>query len=154
MEQSFIKSGPIPHRTLEERLITIQTVKTDEAESYEIMKDSATGEHYLHYWYLHLNVQAGGSRENFHHFLPLESDDVLGVIFGEQPYQYPDHWRKPYLRNGPDDTYVWFDPSSTDSFEVYESLGKQISEKLADFKKHGSMDEASIKKLMDDLDNM
>jgi hypothetical protein len=56
---------------------------------------------------------AEGSEQSYHHLLPLSHDDVLGLMFNGEPYAYPDHWRKPFLRNGPEGYYIWFDPSDT-----------------------------------------
>ncbi|WP_159883580.1 hypothetical protein [Paenibacillus puerhi] len=150
-ELSWKERKLVSSESMQERLETVRTLREDELELYEIGKDRSTGEHYLHYAYLHRNVAAigtGGQDEIFHQLLPLESDDVLGILFGEQPYAYPEHWGKPFLRNGPDGDYVWFDPSYAEEEEDYEAIGRQIVEELNLFKAQGDLSEAAVERLL------
>ncbi|PYI55865.1 hypothetical protein [Paenibacillus flagellatus] len=155
MNESWSAMKQVPQDTIQERLQSVKELSEDAdgTELYEVVKDTATGEHYLHYAYLHLNV-ADGTKESFHHLLPLGSDDVLGVLFGEQPYAYPDHWTRPYLRNGPDGTYVWFDPSETieGAAEENEKLAGDIASLLGEWKKRGRHDPDSVKELLERID--
>lgn len=155
MHSSLKNSEKVSHVELEERLQTVKTIRSEDTESYEVMKDSKTGEHYLMYHYIHLNVTEGGHQETYFHFMPVEHDDVIAIVLGEQPYDYPQHWKQPYLRNSSDDdSYVWFDPRFSESYEHYEEVGQQISDKLLRFKQQGKLDPESIRKLMDELDSL
>lgn len=155
MSESWKEQKQISQDVLQNRLETIKELGGDAAETelYEIVKDSATGEHYLHYAYLHLAV-ADGTKESFHQLLPLDSDDVLGLMFGEQPYSYPDHWRSPFLRNGPDGTYVWFDPSETieGAGEDQEQLAGDVAHILGSWKREGARDPESVKRMLEEID--
>jgi hypothetical protein len=151
MSESWKSLRQVPQDMLQERIETIKPLNDDSNELYEIVKDRETGDHYLHYAYKHLHV-SDGSEETFHQLLPLESDDVLGLIFGEQQYRYPEHWTKAFLRNGPDGSYVWFDPS-----ELQEEAGKQRkAEDMVDimrtFKSTGQVDEESVKKMLEEIE--
>jgi hypothetical protein len=153
MEQgSFKQDKKIANELLQQRIITVKELKQDELEMYEIAKDSETGDHYLHYSYLHRNLADTGTPEVYHQLLPLESDDVLGFIFGEQAFTYPDHWHKPFLRNGPDGFFIWFDPDNDEERRQNEEYGVQLTEKLKKFKEAGSLDPESVRRLLEDLD--
>lgn len=145
----------VPSEVLGERLETVRALKELEHEMYEISKDKETGEHYLHYAYLHRNFKAVGpdlgQEEVFHQLMPLTSDDVLGLLFGEQPYDYPDHWNKPFLRNGPEGDYVWFDPSYAAEEQEHEAMGLEIAQQLAKFKAAGDLSEDRVRELLDKL---
>ncbi|TCZ81004.1 hypothetical protein E0485_01610 [Paenibacillus albiflavus] len=146
MAVSWTKQDKVAADQLQERLTTIKELAAPEYESYEIIKDSETGEHYLHYAYMHKDVAAGGTEEQFHYLMPLENDDVLGIMFSEQPYTYPDHWHNRFLRNGPIGSYIWFDPG-----EVIEELDPEIVEmmtKLQELKASKQTDEESIRKIL------
>jgi hypothetical protein len=123
-----------------------------EHELYEIAKDRGTGEHYLHYAYVHRNLADSGIEESFHQLLPLGSDEVLGLLFNNDPYTYPEHWRRPFLRNGPEGFYVWFDPVPPEEELQAEQAGRTIRAKLEQFKRAGAFDEESVRKLLQDLD--
>jgi hypothetical protein len=151
MSDSLQNLKVIPREILEDRVESVKTLKNTDHESYEVAKDRETGEHFLVYEYVHLNVAEGGHPENYYHLMPIEPDDVLGVILGEQPYGYPEHWRKPYMRNGANETYVWYDPSEILEVEDDEAYGEQVKNMLTAFKQGGSLDEASVKKLLDDV---
>jgi hypothetical protein len=136
---------------IQERIETIKPLSGDANELYEIVKDKDTGEHYLHYAYKHLHV-SDGSEENFHQLLPLDSDDVLGIMFSNQGYSYPEHWKIAFLRNGPDQTYVWFDPSDIHEEDDKERKAAEMVEMLRQFKAAGQTDLESVKKLLDQID--
>jgi len=97
ISQSFQTMKLVPSDLLQNRVETVQELLVSDLEQYEIVKDVETGEHYLHYAYLHINVAGGGVREYYHQLMPLETDDVLAIVLGEQAYTYPDHWRKPFF---------------------------------------------------------
>lgn len=155
MNESWTSMRHVPGQQLQDRLQSIKELTANEngTELYEIVKDSVTGEHYLHYAYLHVTV-ADGTEQSYHQLLPLESDDVLGVMFGETEYAYPDHWRRPFLRNGPDDMYVWFDP--TDNLDgasaENEQLAGEIAGMLSEWKQGERRDAASLKELLDQIE--
>lgn len=155
MQSSLTESSRVAHSLLEQRLETVKRLSEDDMESYEVMKDVETGEHYLMYHYIHLNAAEGGHKETYFHFMPLENDDVIAIVLGEQPYRFPDHWTRSFLRNSSDDdSYVWFDPAYSESYEHYKEVGEQISDKLLQFKQKGNLDPESLRKLMDDLDKL
>lgn len=147
----------IPGEEIGERLDSVRVLKEDALELYEIAKDKATGEHYLHYAYLHRNLAAipagpeAVQEESFHHLMPLESDEVLGFLFGEAPYDYPAHWGKPFLRNGPEGEYVWFDPGYAAAEAEHEAIGRDIAEQLARFKQAGDVSEQKVRELLERL---
>lgn len=155
MSESWSSMRQVPQQMLQERLQTVKSLYEDErgAELYEIVKDTQTGEHYLHYAYMHVTV-ADGTEESFHQLLPLESDDVLGMMFGELGFTYPDHWQKPFLRNGPNETYVWFDPSSNleGADDDKERLAGEIAGMLGRWKQEGRHDPESVKELFARID--
>ncbi|MDF2721339.1 MAG: hypothetical protein K0Q59_1014 [Paenibacillus sp.] len=152
---SWKETKRVSGQSLQERLQTVRELSTDEQGTYlyEVAKDEATGEHYLHYAYLHIDV-AGSTEQSYHQLLPLESDDVLGIMFGETPYTYPEHWHRPFLRNGPDDMYVWFDPSDNEigASDEQERLAGEIAGILGEWKHGGRLDAASVKELLDAID--
>ncbi|MCM3271559.1 hypothetical protein [Paenibacillus elgii] len=147
----------IPGEEIGERLDSVRVLKEDGLELYEIAKDKATGEHYLHYAYLHRNLAAipagpeAVQEESFHHLMPLESDEVLVFLFGEASYDYPAHWSKPFLRNGPEGDYVWFDPGYAAAEAEHEAIGRDIAEQLALFKQAGDVSEQKVRELLERL---
>ncbi|TDF99609.1 hypothetical protein [Paenibacillus piri] len=157
MEMSFTEFKRIPSEWLEQRLETVRALSGDDKlELYEVAKDRLTGEHYLHYAYLHRQVAAIGpessGEETFHHLMPLSSDDVLGIIFNEQSFHYPDAWNKAFLRNGPDGDYVWFDPAYIEEETENEEIGRQIQEQLLKFRQSGELTPEAVSKLLEELD--
>lgn len=156
MSESWQDSKRVASASIADRLETVKPLKEDELELYEIAKDKATGEHYLHYAYLHRNLAAAGpgsgQEEIFHHLMPLGSDDVLGILFSGAPYAYPEHWSKPFLRNGPEGDYVWFDPTYADEEARHEAIGKEIEEQLRLFKQAGELSQEEVRKLLERLD--
>jgi hypothetical protein len=152
MSESFRKTAKVPAEWLAERLKTVRELRSTGLELYEIAKDLDTGEHYLHYAYVHRNLtDPAGGEETFHHLLPLTSDDVLGLLFGGEPYDYPEHWQRSFLRNGPEGFYVWFDPVPAAEEAEAEAVGQELRDKLLRFKQNGAYDEASVRKLLEDL---
>lgn len=156
MVMSFVEMRRIPSDWLQERLETVKPLKEEALEMYEVAKDKLTGEHYLHYAYLHKQIAAIGpessGEETFHHLMPLTSDDVLGLVFGEQSYEYPDNWTQSFLRNGPDGDYVWFDPSYTEQEAESEEIGTNLQEQLLRFKQSSDRSEEAVRKLLEELD--
>lgn len=137
---------------LQERLSEVRIIEQSETERYAIVKDNASGEHWLQYSYIHRNIAQGGGEELYHCLMPLESDDVIGIMFEGGPYRYPDAWRRPFLRNGPEDQYVWFDPEPGFEGDENEQYAKALKEKLTEFKRRGNYDKESVEKLFRDLD--
>lgn len=153
MSESFQAAAKVPAEWLAERLETVRELKRDDLELYEIAKDRETGEHYLHYAYVHRNLtDAAGAQESFHQLMPLSSDDVLGLLFENEPYAYPEHWRRAFLRNGPEGFYVWFDPVPVEEEAEADAAGQALRDKLKRFKQAGAYDEESVRKLLKELD--
>ncbi|WP_127584488.1 hypothetical protein [Paenibacillus koleovorans] len=151
MAQSWKQEKHVSQDTLQERIEMIKALNGSENELYEIVKDRETGDHYLHYSYRHLHV-GDGNEEFFHQLLPLDSDDVLAVMFGEQLYTYPEHWSKPFLRNGPDGTYVWFDPGELEPEAEQERRAEEAFGMLKAFKSKGRSDEQSVRELLERIE--
>lgn len=154
MDTSFKNIKKVPDDLLEDRIEIVHKLREEDTEAYEIVKDKHTGEHYIHYYYMQLNISGDGEREVYHHLLPVENDDVLSLIFDKPNYSYPDDWKVAYLRNGPDGHYVWFNPDYAEDFEESVQLGNEIKEKLNHFKKEGAFDQESMQKLLDELDHL
>ncbi|WP_409346512.1 hypothetical protein [Paenibacillus sp. MBLB4367] len=153
MNDSLTGQQRVSHETLAERLETVKPLEQNDLESYEIVKDRTTGEHYLLYHYIHIVVADGGHKETYYHLMPLETDDVLAVMFGDQGYKYPDQWSKPYLRNSSDnDSYVWFDPSYAEEYNQYENTGRKLQDMLRAFKEEGQFDESKVRELLRRMD--
>jgi|HigsolmetaGSP11D_1036233.scaffolds.fasta_scaffold22891_2 hypothetical protein len=154
MAQSFQTMRMIPSGELQDRIDTVQDLHTSELEHYAIVKDKETGEHYLHYVYLHIDLAGSGEREYYHQLLPLATDDVLAIVLGEQPYTYPDNWLRPYLRNGPNDHYVWFDPEGLEDAEEQERIAGEFRKQLREFKERGQYDEDSVRRLLEAMEKL
>ncbi|MBP1995262.1 hypothetical protein [Paenibacillus eucommiae] len=152
-EASFHLMKKVPIEWLQERISSVKELRQNELEMYEVAKDNVTGEHYLHYSYLHRNVAGTLEPEVYHQLLPLKSDDVLGLIFGEQAYLYPESWNEPFLRDGPEGFFIWFDPDNDEERLQNEAFGASLTEKLLKFKAAGSLDEAAVRKLLEELDH-
>ncbi|MCR8641347.1 hypothetical protein NV379_01640 [Paenibacillus sp. N1-5-1-14] len=150
--ESFLNEVKVDASNLEARLEVVKELLDANHEYYSIVKDSQTGEHYLHYAYIHLNVADAGSEEQFHHLMPIDADDVIGFMFGEQPYTYPANWTRAFLRNGPSGFYVWFDPDHDANYDANEELGAQIATKLREFKQTGATNEDEVRQLLQELD--
>jgi len=151
-EKSLQHEQKIASETLAERVVSIKELQDGELERYEIAKDQETGEHYLHYAYMHRDFTNTGEPESFHYLLPIDSDDVLGLIFGEQRFEYPANWNKPFLRNGPEGFYIWFDPAPEASQQEDEQVAADLLQKLRAFREQGNVDAASVRKLLEELD--
>ncbi|MGY4761265.1 hypothetical protein ACVNS2_16895 [Paenibacillus caseinilyticus] len=156
-KRSWRGSRQVSSEELQERLETVRTLQENELEMYEIAKDKLTGEHYLHYSYLHRSLAGApgagaGGEEVFHQLLPLDSDDVLGILFSEQPYVYPQYWKRAFLRNGPEGQYVWFDPTYADAEAENEAFGRDLASRLAEFKRQGNVSEEAVKRFLEELE--
>lgn len=154
MDSSFKQLKLVPDQLLEERIEFVQKLQENDTEAYEIIKDKLTGEHYLHYYYLQINLSGDGEKEVYNHLLPLENDDVLTLLFEKPDFSYPEQWKEPYLRNGPNGQYVWFDPGYKDDFEESVQLANEIKEKLELFKTQGDFNQESMEKFLKDLDQL
>ncbi|KIL40179.1 hypothetical protein SD70_15265 [Gordoniibacillus kamchatkensis] len=153
MSESFQAMAKVPAEWLAERLETVRELKRDDLELYEIAKDRDTGEHYLHYAYVHRDFTSGaGAEETFHQLMALSSDDVLGLLFENEPYSYPDHWHRAFLRNGPEGFFVWFDPVPAAEEAEADAAGRELRDKLLRFKQSGVYDEQAVRKLFKELD--
>ena len=98
----------VSDQLLRERLEVIR-VLIEEQDHYEaVLRDQITNEHFYHRADRHLNITEGGAEEMYHAFLPLETDDVISILVGNERKVYPDDWKREYLRNGPDGFFVWF----------------------------------------------
>ncbi|NQX64654.1 hypothetical protein HQN90_00805 [Paenibacillus alba] len=152
MEVSLSTLQKISAETIEARITAVKELLQTELDLYEVSKDVETGEHYLHYAYMHRDFSNTGEPESFHYLLPIDSDDVLGMIFGEQGYAYPEHWQKPFLRNGPEGFYIWFDPAHELEQSEDEAIAANLLSKLRAFKEHGNPDPEAVRKLLEELD--
>ncbi|MGG1520236.1 hypothetical protein ABE504_33005 [Paenibacillus oryzisoli] len=152
MDNSLTAQQKIAAETIAARIVSVKELLQTELDLYEIAKDSETGEHYLHYAYMHRDFTNTGEPESFHYLLPIDSDDVLGMIFGEQGYAYPEHWRSSFLRNGPEGFYIWFDPSHEAQQDEDEAFAADLLSKLQAFREQGHVDPESVKKLLQDID--
>jgi hypothetical protein len=152
-EHSFTELKKIPNELLQERIASVRELKQNHLEMYEISKDALTGEHYLHYAYVHRNISDTGAEEVYHQLLPIESDDVLGLLYNEQAYSYPDHWQKPFLRNGPEGFFIWFDPGDDVERSQNEAFSTELTDKLKRFKEAGTLDADSVRRLLEELDD-
>jgi len=143
----------VPGALLERRIEDVRELEASAAERYGIVKDAETGEHYLHYRYIHRDVAAGGAESSYHQLMPLETDEVLDLMFNGGAYRYPDAWRRAYLRNGPNDQYVWFDPAPALEADEAEREAERIRETLLAFKRKGSFDPKDVERLLRELDD-
>ncbi len=116
------------------RLETVKLLAHTEFDTYAVVKDTATNQHFLHYTLVHINLSEGGRRDVYEHFMPLTSDDVLALLFGEQPYCYPEHWTREFLRSGNDDRLIPFDPSENLDLEQAARDELALLERLARYK--------------------
>ncbi|WP_243014727.1 hypothetical protein [Brevibacillus borstelensis] len=137
------------------RIETVKELEQTDFETYSVVKDSENGQHYLRYSFTHINLSEGGRRDEFDHFLPLESDDVLAILFGEQAYQFPDNWKTAYLRSGTDERLMPFDPSENHDLEKDAEAELALLKKLQQFKQrwNAAEDKESLTRdLFRDLD--
>lgn len=152
MAESLTAEQKISAETISSRIISVKELLQTELDLYEVSKDVETGEHYLHYAYMHRDFTNTGVPESFHYLLPIESDDVLGMIFGEQGYSYPEHWKSSFLRNGPEGFYIWFDPSHEAEQTEDEVMAAELLKKLRAFHEEGNVDPEAVRKLLEDMD--
>lgn len=141
---------------LSARLEQVKELANGENDAYRLVKDAATGDHYLHYAVRHLNVAAGGAEEEYHHLLPLEHDDVIALALGGPLPAYPSEWTRAYLRNGPSDAFVWYDPTGAGETQeaAFEAAAAALREKLLAFKREGKHSEADVRKLLEETERL
>src|SRR5690554_5437557 len=154
MNLSFKHMKQVADELLAERIQFVQQLSELETETYDIVKDKLTGEHYLHYHYVQVNISGDGEKEIYHQLLPIDNDDVLTLLFEKPDYSYPDYWKHSYLRNGPNGYYVWFDPGYSEDYDESLQLIEDIKAKMNAFKKQGVFDQEAMKKLMNELDQL
>jgi hypothetical protein len=155
MSESFKSMKRVSHDLLQQRLEKVKELVQTDLESYEIHKDTQTGEHYLLFYYEHLLIADNNHKETYYHLMPLETDDVLSLVLGEEPYDYPANWTRPFLRNSSEnDSYVWFDPTHQTVYAENEEIAEKLKQKLLEFKQKGNIDEETIKNLLNDLDKL
>lgn len=154
--ESLQQMKVVPDEILEQRIVEVKLLSDpkEETEQYRIVKDASTGEHYLHYAYMHIDVANSSEAEWFHQFMPIESDEVLSFAMGETPYKYPEHWNRIFLRNGPLGQYVWFEPDTFSIEEKYEKLGQDIQQVLQQYKEKGQFDQKTMEKMWKDIDRL
>ncbi|QJD82569.1 hypothetical protein [Cohnella herbarum] len=156
-------SAPLPVSFKNIRLVTqeeltrrsepVKTLQEDKTELYRVIKDTETGEHYLHYAVYHIHVAGGGAEEEYHHLLPLEHDDVIALALGAPLIEYPTQWDRSYLRNGPHGGFVWYDPNGAIEDETdYAKTEAFVREQLLAFREQGSRSEEDVKRLLDRMD--
>jgi hypothetical protein len=152
---SFSNIRIVTEDMLADRLETVKALAEDSNEAYRVEKDTDTGEHYLHYAVRHLNVAAGGAEEVYHHLMPLEHDDVIALALGAPEFAYPGHWNRPYLRNGPNGGFVWYDPDgASEETARYDAIAGEIRAKLEAFRREGREGEEEVRQLMEQLDRL
>lgn len=145
----------VPDNLLAARMSAVKELSATENEHYSLVKDTATGEHYLHFAARHLNIAAGSTEEYYHHFMPVEHDDVISLALGGDVPEYPGQWERPFLRNGPTGGYVWFDPDHmAEDAASYDAAAAQLREKLLAMKREGRTSEDDVRRLFEDVDRM
>ncbi|BBI33681.1 hypothetical protein [Cohnella abietis] len=150
---SFKQLRLVSQAELSSRLEAIKVLSENTTELYRLVKDTATGDHYLHYAVFHIHVAGGGVEEEYHHLLPMEHDDVIAVALGAPLFEYPHHWKHAYLRNGPHGGFVWYDPSGVTSDEAeYAEAEAYIREQLLAFHRQTNQGEEDVKRLLEAID--
>jgi hypothetical protein len=150
---SFTQLRIVTQDELTRRIAAVKDLKEKDGELYRLVKDTETGEHYLHYGVLHLNIAGGGAEEEYHHLLPLEHDDVIALALGAPLFQYPLQWNQAYLRNGPDGGFVWYDPGGAAEDErEYAQTEAYIRERLLAFRRSEARGEEDVKRLFEEMD--
>jgi hypothetical protein len=148
---------PSSKREFYARLETIKELEQTDFETYSLVKDRETGQHYLRYAFFHINLSEGGRRDEYDHFLPLQSDDVLGLLFGDEPYHFPEHWKRTYFRSGTDDRIMPFDPSENHDLEEAAETERAMLAKLLRYKQEWTTaddKERLTRELFRDLDDL
>ncbi len=149
---------PVEKKSRSALLASVEPVKDlgqGDFETYRIVKERGSAQHYLHYSFFHIKLSEGGIREDYDYFLPLDEDDVLAIVLGEQPYEFPKHWRKTYLRSGTDDRLFPYDPGQSDELEREKEEELGILEALTRYKEaylNADDKEALTRKLFEELD--
>ncbi|UFJ43034.1 hypothetical protein LOK74_11315 [Brevibacillus humidisoli] len=141
-------------QTFLDSLEVVQSLKQTDFETYQVVKERGTERHYLMYSFYHINLSEGGRRDDYRYFLPLASDDVLAIVLGEQPYEYPEHWKRLYYRTGTDDRILPFDPSENFDREREQEAEREMLDALLRYKrewKQADDKEALTKKLFSQL---
>lgn len=150
---SFTQLRIVTDQELSRRLETVKDLSKDTTQLYRLVKDTETGEHYLHYAVFHLNLADGGAEEEYHHLLPLEHDDVIALALGAPLFEYPEQWNQAYLRNGPHGGFVWYDPSGAmDDEQNYAETEAYIREQLLAFRKQSARGEEEVRRLLEEMD--
>lgn len=150
---SFLQLRVVSQDELSRRLLPVKDLAQDATQLYRLVKDSETGDHYLHYGVFHLNIAGGGVEEEYHHLLPLEHDDVIALALEAPLFEYPKQWNKPYLRNGPHGGFVWYDPSGViDDEQGFADTEAYIKEQLNAFRRQGEHSEEAVKRFLDEMD--
>lgn len=151
-KQSLSKQTAISHEEMEARMQEVQALASKERERYSMVKDTYTGEHYVRYTQHHLNLMEGGVEEVYDYLLPVDTDDVLSIVLGEQEYDYPKQWGHSYLRGSHVDAYIWFDPSTLEGVEDEEQVARELSDMLDGFRVQGKFDDDAIRELFKRID--
>lgn len=149
--------SPLKKSEWEKQLETVKDLSSTDFETYSIVKEKESGQHYLRYAFTHIHFAEGGRKEVYEHFLPLSLDDVLGLLFGDQPYTFPDHWLSPYYRSGNDDRLFWFDPSDNHHLEDDARTEREILARLQSFKQawqEADDPEELTRKVLGEIDQM
>lgn len=121
-------------QTFLDSLEDVKVLKQNEFETYKIVKQLDTNQHYLQYSLIHIALAEGGRRDEQFYFLPLASDDVLAIVLGEQPYEYPEHWTQLYYRTGLDERILPVDPRDNFLQDVDEQEANEIVDALLRYK--------------------
>lgn len=150
--QSLKKQQTISHEEMEKRMQEVQALAEEERERYSMVKDTYTGEHYVRYTQHHLNLMEGGVEEVYDYLLPVDTDEVLAIVLGEQTYAYPEQWGRSYLRGSHVDAYIWFDPSALAGEEDKEKVARELSDMLDGFRVQGKFDDDAIRELFKRID--
>lgn len=150
---SFLQLRVVTQEELSRRIESVKELAQDATQLYRLVKDSETGEHYLHYGVFHINLAGGGAEEEYHHLLPLEHDDVIALALGAPLFEYPQQWNKPYLRNGPHGGFVWYDPSGViDAEQIFTDTEANIKQQLIAFRERGELSEEAVKRFLEEMD--
>jgi hypothetical protein len=151
-DSSFQSSKTVGADQLRERM-EILRVFEETTDQYEaLVKDRMTGEHYLHHAHIHLNVAEAGAEEFYHAIMPLDPDEVIEAMVGGRRWPFPEAWRKSFLRNGPHETYIWFDPEMTSESNPDEAFGRFLHERLLSFKQAGQFDQVAMSELFEAIE--
>ncbi|WP_232699329.1 hypothetical protein [Brevibacillus daliensis] len=119
-------SSVLHKSTFMQSLETVKILQNNELDSYRIVKDRNNGLHYLHYHTHHISLMAGGIREEYDNFLPLDDGEVMAILLDENTiYQFPEHWQRQYFRGGQDDRLMLFDP--TESFADSDGAEEELA---------------------------